>query len=499
MKRTVFVVLTAMLAVGLLFTGCPTDSGDSGPKYGTNLITEAAILAATGDGLTSVVKVSTGKYTVTGTTVLHEFWAGEGLPPNEIPAILLTIPADPDDLTAYFSQANRYRITIDFPNSSVKPLDNYIDGFNIYLENIKGTDNTGAWAGTWQHEFQDEYDAIGGVGTMSINRDLTKDGDGDPAGSEVGDYQHLVVVLKFDDADLGEDYTFTISNVGVYGAGIEYFQVETGPQTPVISDTSILNDAIYETGDTADNLTVTAGWQDPDNRWSFTYEWFVNSTASTGGTLVTTSGAIPSISCTPSTATAGTFYYYAVISFPDDDTSATSRFVKIIVRDALFTEADLTPIDAEKYRIQSWYDTITGEGKNFMRDEGNGILELGEAWESGTDAWNWIVMENPDGQRAIKNAETGNFINVKGLTPGWDVNVLCSPFEDDPGFYWDFDVVDPDGGLGAYHLFSRGVPISHQTGGDIASFIYQVQWRNDMPFAIEQNWGSFIFAFWPFE
>ena len=175
----------------------------------------------------------------------------------------------------------------------------------------------------------------------------------------------------------------------------------------------------------------------------------------------------------------------------DSSSKFTIKFNSIVF---YIQPSNLTPINTEKYRIQSWYDGSTGPGKNFLRDNGHGILELGEAFETGTDAWNWIVLENPAGQRTIKNVETGNFINVKGLTPGWNVNVLCSPFNDDPGFYWDFDMVDPVGGLGAYHLLNAGVPMCHTS-----EYIYRVQWRDDMQYAITDNWGDFIFAFWPLE
>jgi len=320
MKRKLFLVMAAILAAGLLFTGCGGGGGgdDPPPYYGENLVTEAAILAATGTGVDSVTKVSDGVYTVTGTVTAWENWDQT----QSDKRIALEIPADPDDPDAFFANANRYGVKINFPNSSVKPIPDYTDGFRIYLENIKATENTPAWKGTWQHEWPDEYNAIGGVGTMTINRDLSVDGDGDPIGSEVADYQHLVIVLMFEDVDEGEEYTFTISNVAVYGDSISPLA-----EFPVIHETSELDPAEYELNDTAADLKVVCTWT--ANSSTYTYQWYSNTTSSnTGGTEIQ---GETSATFTPPTDTEGTVYYYCVISYTAEGTSNRTGAIRIIV------------------------------------------------------------------------------------------------------------------------------------------------------------------------
>ncbi|MCL2880966.1 MAG: hypothetical protein FWF29_12045, partial [Treponema sp.] len=107
-----------------------------------------------------------------------------------------------------------------FPDSAVKPIPEYTEGFRIYLENTVATQNTIQWDGTWAREWPDEYNACEGVGDMTIDRDLRLDPATSGSISNVGDYQHLVIVLGFDDADLGKTYTFTIKNVEVCGKSI---------------------------------------------------------------------------------------------------------------------------------------------------------------------------------------------------------------------------------------------------------------------------------------
>ena len=353
MKRKSLLALIALLAIGLM-VGCPTDDpGDNTTPttttpedYGTNLVTEEAILAATGKGVTSVEKV-TGGYEVTGTVTEHTPWYDPDNPPNPIPKdyrIQLEIQADPDDLEAYFSRANRYGITITFPNSTVKPIDEYTEGFQIYLENTKATANTAAWAGTWQHEYREEYEEIGGVGTMTINRDLTE-----PAESnEVGDYQHLVIVLKFEDTDEGEEYTFTISDVAVYGDS-----VESDAGRPAIHGDSALTDATYAQSATATALKVVATWTTDSS--SYTYQWYSNTANSnTGGTILSTE---TTDTFTPPTTTLGTVYYYCVVTNPAAEKSVTTRAVKIEVN------TDGVPTDPG---LELWTPTAVAEPNGYV-------------------------------------------------------------------------------------------------------------------------------------
>jgi hypothetical protein len=197
-KKNVFLVLAVFITVALLLIGCPVEADDEPEPidYGTNLVTEAAVLAATGTGITTVAKVSEGVYTITGTVTHYKNWDGS----VEDSRIQLAIAGD-------FIKADRYTITYDLPSdAATKPKATYTEGFRVYLE------NTTSWAGTWQHEYPEEYNAAGGVGKVIIDRDLTQP----EISVETGDYHQLVSVFLFDEADEGKTYTFTISNVGVY-------------------------------------------------------------------------------------------------------------------------------------------------------------------------------------------------------------------------------------------------------------------------------------------
>jgi len=219
MKKTLIIALAVIFAVGLLFTGCDDDGNGTGngpkplgPHPGSNLVTEAAILAATGVGGTTVAKVS-GGYEVTGTVTEWSNWDNS----IEDNRITLNIPANILFNDAYYKSATRYIFEVNFPNSAVKPIPEYTEGFRIYLENTVATPNTAQWAGTWAREWPDEFNACGGVGAMAIDRDLRLDPMTAGSVSNVGDYQHLVIVLGFEDEDVGKEYKFTITKVEVWG------------------------------------------------------------------------------------------------------------------------------------------------------------------------------------------------------------------------------------------------------------------------------------------
>jgi hypothetical protein len=204
-KRTWFLALAAILAMGVWVIGCDNGTTDPGPTIPAppasfaNYLTEAAILAGTGHGGTSVTKISDGKYQVTGTVTAYSNWDNSV---NDS-RIMLNIG---DSILTGLPNAAWYTIIYDLPNSTVKPFDRYTTGFSVYLE------NTTSWAGTWKHEYAEEYNTAGGVGKVAIARDLSKPAESD----EVGEYHHLVSVFKFDAAHVGQPYTFEISNVGVW-------------------------------------------------------------------------------------------------------------------------------------------------------------------------------------------------------------------------------------------------------------------------------------------
>jgi len=328
MKRKLFLIPAALLAMGMALTGCETEDRGQ-PDYGENLISEAAILAATGAGGTSVEKEG-NKYKVSGTIVSEDSsnW------------ITLTIRADPNDLNKYFAGVNRYTITCEFPDSSVKPYESYGAGLDLYFENIKTTANTPQYVGgNWQSVPQEEYNAIRGVGTMVVDRNLTEYFNADTHKDNVGDYHHLVIRVKFPATAIGREYSFHISNVGVYGEKIDNTYPGGGlAETPVIHANSMLNDATYSVDATAQALRVVPEYT--LNREDYTYQWYSNNeNSTTGATLIPaeqigTNADYPGgwqsgTKFIPPTDTAGTVYYYVVISYPQEGTSTTSRIVKI--------------------------------------------------------------------------------------------------------------------------------------------------------------------------
>ena len=134
---------------------------------------------------------------------------------------------------------------------------------------------------------------------------------------------------KADNNNSGRNY-FNISvhnanNVQVTKIVVTYESSGSGEKTP--SFTLQPKSATYDQGATATALTITA-----DGNPAPTYQWYSNTSKSnTNGTLISgETGA----SYTPSTATAGTFYYYCVAT--NSKGSATSDVATITVN-AVYT------------------------------------------------------------------------------------------------------------------------------------------------------------------
>lgn len=339
MKKMLLKLAPVLLAVSisalvLVIAGCAMEDR-SAPDYGDNLLTEASILAATGTGNTIVTKDG-DRYKITG-NISYDV-------DGEFDGITVVIMADPEDSGKYFAQVDRYTITCTFPDGAIKPNDTYGSGFDMYLENIKATDNTDRYAGNWQSVPMDEYNAIKGVGTMTVEKNLADYTNANTNQNNVGDYHHMVIRVKFPAANLGSNYTFYISNVAIFGTMID--DTYPGKETPIIHANSILNDESYTVGETAAALRIVSAYQGPvgdtvDSRTLYTYQWYSNTTNSTtDGTLIPEDqigdnndypgGWQDGTSYIPPTDTAGVFYYYVVVT-SQDDISVTSRVVTITV------------------------------------------------------------------------------------------------------------------------------------------------------------------------
>ncbi len=145
----------------------------------------------------------------------------------------------------------------------------------------------------------------------------TTDSDGKYILSDVPDGNYTIIVTLPDGGIIKKD----IAVPGDAGKEIEIIQ----PATPVIAITTQPNDTTVLKNKAA-TFAVEAG---ASNGAAITYQWYSNNKSdTTGGSLI--SGATQS-SYTPATSTAGTNYYYCVIS-SNGMTSVTSKIARLTVR-----------------------------------------------------------------------------------------------------------------------------------------------------------------------
>jgi hypothetical protein len=333
--KTKFSVLCALILTAVLaLSGCEAEDR-GGEDLGENLLSEASILAGTwAPGETTVTKTGEGKYRVSGKIAADPDYAG-------IYCLRLNIKADPANANKYFARANRLIITIEFPDGAVRPNTVYQDGFVLYLENTKATANSALGDGSWQSAPIEEYNAVGGVGVMTSDRILAEGVNTITGKNNVGDYHQLVISVRFPIQHNGKDYHFDISNIGIYGDKIDDTYPSSSLETPKIHEYSRLTDAAYHVGEEATALRIVPAFQSlPDMREYYTYEWYSNtSNTTTGGTRIPDEqignnddhplGWNYGTSFIPPTGTAGTFYYYVIMSY--EGRSVTSRVVIITV------------------------------------------------------------------------------------------------------------------------------------------------------------------------
>jgi len=340
MKNKLFITLSVFLAI-IIFIGCKPESRVD-PDAGENLLTQEAILAATGEGDTVVTKEG-NKYKVSGriTTSADN---------DTINMVSLKLKPVPENANMYFSGVKRYVITIEFPQSPIKPKVKYGEGFHLYFENIRATEKTGLYEGSWQSVPLEEYESTGGVGTMKADRRLADHYNIELKKTNVGDYHHMVIRVQFDPVHLGSSYHFYISDVAIYAEGIDD-KYPGGDQleTPMIHVNSRLNDAVYAKGAPAEALRIVPEFQKAvpgvtaDSRTLYKYQWFSNeSNSDEGGALIPEDqignntdhplGWNEGTKYVPSTQEAGITYYYVIVT-SQDELSITSRVVKITVNE----------------------------------------------------------------------------------------------------------------------------------------------------------------------
>lgn len=127
------------------------------------------------------------------------------------------------------------------------------------------------------------------------------------------------------------------------------------------------------------------------------------------------------------------------------------------------------------YYIQNNYKT------NCYLYDDNGTLSFGQPLSNIDLRYQWSV-EDIGGVKAIKNAATGNYINVKNCVLDWNGTVNVSSFEEgNSDFLWSFDTTTTT------NLISVSVSqnnINIQTSVDIPAFT-TAQCRN-----VDTSWGT---------
>ena len=148
---------------------------------------------------------------------------------------------------------------------------------------------------------------------------------------------------------------------------VTFYQNAGGSSDPTISEEPV--GAKYAVGDVAAALTITATPHTSGKTLS--YQWYSNTTSSTeGATTVGTN----SNSYTPSVASAGTTYYYCVVS-EQDGGSATSNVVAVEVM-AISTIAQIMPTTTAEGAEFALNDvTVTyANGKNIYVKDASGYM-----------------------------------------------------------------------------------------------------------------------------
>ncbi|MDR1788077.1 MAG: hypothetical protein LBR16_06475 [Treponema sp.] len=153
------------------------------------------------------------------------------------------------------------------------------------------------------------------------------------------------------------------------------------------------------------------------------------------------------------------------------------------------------------YRVEGMYNGTTALGSDtFLYDRNDGLLGVGTMEASDDSRW-WTleVYESHPDKYAIKNVQTGNYINAKDLRdndgtpsdPAWNVHANVSAFQDDDAFYWSLDLGAEGGNV------TCGNPegfLSYATSEN-AEFTWahhKVQFRNDAV----ADYGSSKWKWW---
>ena len=215
-------------------------------------------------------------------------------------------------------------------------------------------------------------------------------------------------------------YTIAVSMEGYHAGESNTFTVANANQTGI--DLSLIEENVE-----VFTLTVVNGIA---SSTTFAADTVVSITANTlGGEHFIAWISEDGIVFTDETAVTTTF------TMPADDVTITARVLFPLYTGNILCSA-----------LWSTYQHLH-HGLHYFRDDG-GLLALGAPFD---ERWTWMSEHEPDlimisgevkSNLAIRNNLTGNFINVKGITPTSIEDaenaqqIKVSPFEDDPAFYW---------------------------------------------------------------
>jgi len=173
-----------------------------------------------------------------------------------------------------------------------------------------------------------------------------------------------------------------------------------------------------------------------------------------------------------------------------------------------------------KFRIKNW-ETTTLNGQNTFLFDDNGQLAIQGEIENEAQFW---IVEQFNGKTRIKNAGSGNYLNMKDVTPSWGGDEALegianiSPFEDIEEFFWEF-IPGTGDKLNSVQIFTvktwsgnQGIAkallslnsIAHLAGAEpgntakLDAFKGTVQCRNDLD-QPGRTWGTCFWVFYEFD
>jgi O-glycosyl hydrolase len=293
--------------------------------------------------------------------------------------------------------------------------------------------------------------------TKTIGEEGTTPKDDPIAGATASSYQPDSTLLKFGKNYFFVEVTSTEDPEGAARKATErsvpaVIQIVAGARAVAPSITVQPKDKMYFTGETVAPLTVAGSSRDNGD---ISYQWYSNTgpviTDSSGTAIVgaTGTGAVSEFTPTVETSTAGTFYYYAVVTNKNesvtnkDETtaSAVSKVAKVSVADSGSPAANATVTVANPKSPANRYQYVRGYG--------------------GMDvAWANFPRQYQEDMHTMYNPDTGLGYNINrimispgNVDPTKGIQTLLETHR--PDYYENVKIVNSYGG---YNLASPWSP-----------------------------------------